>query len=324
MANLGRETALRRVAIIIVLGLAVAACGGRIPPLPTPTPDGGPGAPDAIEPIDEPFTGALPQSATFLGVTFTVTGARISNVHPYPMFGEPPPGEQLYAILAVVAENTGTSTPDYSFTDEAFGLRSWSGRSLPIVPTPGVGFSRVEAGARIEGTLAFGVFEDDPLGGAILTIGKAPDALAVVPLDRPSDGDDTPEPVRAASTLPVQTAGIEWRVLDGSLGLDRPAGVCCPETGLRADEDERFLSLTIRGLVKGSQYGTASITTDLVRLMVDGVGVAPLTYEGRGAVPEGQSIEFTAHWVIPADLDPLVLRLGAEGQAREMVLEVGS
>jgi hypothetical protein len=305
--------------------LLVVGCGSRDPdaserPDESSEPSGAasqrPGIPifgprESYPPIDLPFeSGTLPRSVDFLGVGFTVTDARVTNTHPYTMFGEPAPGAQLFAIVDVTADNETSAATEYGFGPESFTLQTYSGQRLTTVDPPGVyDFRRLEAGASASDALVFGAFRPDVLDGASLLIGRPPDAPAVLPLTAPQY--DPPYPVEVfAADGPVQSGAIAWSVLAGVAALDRPAGVCCPDTGSRADDGELFVTLTLRGLVDGSRYGQASITSDAVRLVVDGVAAKAFGFKGKANVPEGSTYDFDATWIVPADAAELLLEVG--------------
>jgi hypothetical protein len=226
---------------------------------------------ESFAPVELELSGSLPRSGEFVGARFTVERAHVTNTHPYTMFGDPRPGPLFYAVLAIVAENPTRSVIDYGFDDEAFALRTWSGRLLPNVPSPGrLAFSRLAPGDRTEDELVFGSETPDILDGAALLVGRPPDVPAIVPLTAPPLPADYPAPVTAEEQGPFQAGAIAWEVLSGEASLDRPPGACCPDSGVRADEGEVFLTLRLRGRVDGSQYGQATVSTDAVRLLVGG------------------------------------------------------
>jgi hypothetical protein len=108
----------------------------------------------------------------------------------------------------------------------------------------------------------------------------------------------------------VQAGPIAWSVLDGRLSLDHPTGVRCPQIGIRADEGWRYLTLRLSGLVQGSQYGQATVSSDAVRLFVDGQPVDPVKGEGRPNIAEGSAYEFELTWVVPEAPATLALEVG--------------
>jgi hypothetical protein len=315
----------------------VAACGGRLPDRATEFPDlpdlldtpapaepGSTAAPTpAIEPLDVPFEGTFPASAEFVGARFTVTSATITNIHPYPMFGDPPPGEQTYGILTVEAENTGSSTIDYGFDDESFALMTWSGAELPVVHRPGLRpFYRLVAAQRETDDVVFGLPDVEALDGAALLIGRAPDARAVIPLTGPTGAPRFPAALAALDPVPVHAGSLDWSVTSGAASLDAPAAVCCSETGARADDDEFFVTLSMRATVNGSPYGQASISTDLLRLLADGVPLEPLVFDGRANVGEGETYELDVHWLAPEAATDLAVQLEG-GTASPVTLQIG-
>ena len=271
-------------------------------------PDGGPAAsfladllgPDeSFAPVEIELTGSLPRSATFQGVELVVERVHLTNTHPYTMFGEPRPGELFYVVVEVTARNPTEYVYEYGLGDETFDFRTWSGRLLARVPAPGrYAFDRLEPGGVESDMLVFGSEVPDVLDGSALLVGRPPDTPLVIPLTAPPLPADYPTPVQAARPGPYQAGAIAWSILGGEASLDRPPGVCCPETGSRADDGELFVTLQLSGRVDGSQYGQASVTTDAVRLIVDGVPVAPFGFDGQANVPEGEAYEFPATWLV--------------------------
>jgi len=298
----------------IVICAAVVAMGGCAPrrvaaETARPMPSAG-----AIEPIEVPFQpGALPRTAEFAGATFTVVGGEVTNLHPYTIFGEPKPGSQLFGVLTVQASNHGDSRIDYVFNEEAFRLRTYSGAILETVhPVGTYDFSGLAPGAAdLEDVLVFPLRAIDELEGAALLIGKPPDEPAILELTAPPAGDGTQ--TISASAADVAVGWLSWTVVGGQVTLDRPVGVCCPQTGVRANTNERFVALTLRAVVRGSQYGQASISTDLVALLADGVAYESIPYLGRANVPEGQGFELTPVFLVDAAAERLQLRVSFAG-----------
>jgi hypothetical protein len=219
-----------RAALAIAIGLTagLSACGGHLPPRasPSPGPTARPGA--SIAPLEIAFSGALPASAEFLGLHVTVSAAKISNLHPYPMF-KPKPGRDLFGILSVSVENRAASEVDYAFDEAAFTLETWSGQVLTEIEPPGArGFSDLAPGARSDATIAFGLPDSRSLEGAILRIGTPPDRQAEIGLSTPAPASPYPARLPATPSLPVSVGSIQWALLSGQLSLDAPAGVCCP------------------------------------------------------------------------------------------------
>lgn len=300
-----------------VLALAVG-CAPRRAALETARPIASPGALEAIEVAFEP--GTLPRTASFGQADFTVVGGLVTNLHPYTIFGEPKPGAQLYGVLDVRAANTGESRIDYVFGPEAFRLRTYAGEVVETVQPVGTyDFSGLPAGAAdVDDRLVFPVRTIDDFDGAALLIGKPPDAPAVLELTAPPPADVSLS--ISAREANVLVGPISWTLIGGQLSLDRPAGLCCPDTGVRANTDERFVTLTLRAVVQGSQYGHATITTDLVSLVVDETAVEPLQFGGQANVQEGESIELRADFIIAAATTTLQLRLvnGSEDRTIEL------
>lgn len=310
--------------VFVVVGLTSSACGSSRPDGDSGSPpvavetaarqSVGPGifGPQAsYEPVAVVLDrGTLPRSAEFLGVLFTVEAARVTNTHPYAS-GEPSPGPQLYAVLDVTAVNTGSSAAEYGFDAGAFGLRTYSGQLIATVEPPGVyEFRRLEPGTTGRDLLVFGVYTSDVLDGASLMIGRPPDAPTVLPLTAPERDPRYPVAILAATGEPVQAGAIAWSILDGEGSLDRPAGVCCPDTGERADEGELYVTLALRGLVRGSRYGQATISSEAVRLVVDSIAHEPFGFKGKANVAEGSAFDFEVTWLVPAGAHAVALQVG--------------
>ena len=294
----------------------VAACGGHLPGRATPEPTLQPGGrPEAtqIAPIEVPFTGALPRSADFAGLRFTVASATISNLHPYPMFSDDPT-EFLFGILDLQVENASGGDADYSFGEESFFLRTWSGQELPEVHHPGSRrFSGLAFGESATDTVAFGLPDADALDGATLLIGERPDAPAGIALsgeERPVELPRTLTPIGPAT---AHVGPIEWAVTSGDVSLDRPGDIPETASGDRADEGQVFVQLTLRGTVSGSQYGQTSITSEEVRLVVDGVELESLQFRGEANVPEGQSIDVRLGFLAPYPFEAIEARFSWTG-----------
>jgi hypothetical protein len=322
---------------VMVVALLAAACGsGPGPDSDTPSPPvssaaAAPSKPSLLgpqgsyAPIEVELAGSLPRSAEFLGVSFTVEAAHVTNTHPYTLFGEPRPGELLFAVLDVTAENATTAATEYGFDGEAFALRTYSGQLLPIVEAPGVyAFRRLEPGEKKGDQLVFGAYTADVLDGSSLLIGRPPDSPAIVALTAPPRDPEYPTSVSAVTAAPVQAGAISWSIVDGLASLDRPPGVCCPETGARADDGELFVTLSLRGLVSGSKYGLATVSSDALRLVVDGTAVKPFGFEGQANVAEGTAHDFESTWLIAADAVEVALEVGAgTPDARTIPLAIG-
>ncbi len=304
---------------------AVAGCAPRRAAVETARPAASTPSPGALEPIEVAFEpGTLPRSAAFGQAVFTVVGGLVTNMHPYTIFGEPKPGPQLYGVLDVRATNAGESRIDYVFGTEAFRLRTYSGAVLETVhPVGTYDFSRLAGGATdLEDQLVFPVRTVDEFDGAALLIGEPPDAPAVLELTAPPAGDGVQSVTARESN--VHVGPVSWTLIDGRVALDRPAGLCCPKTGVRADADERFVTLTLRATVQGSQYGHGSITTDLVSLVADGTTLEVLRYGGQANVQEGESIELQAVFLIDASTSTLQLRFTNGLESRTIDLDVAA
>jgi hypothetical protein len=302
--------------------LAAAGCAPRLAGVAV-EPTGPPRSAGAIEPIDAAFAPeTLPRAAEFAGATFTVVRGEVTNIHPYTIFGEPKPGPELFGVLTVRATNDGDARIDYVFDFEAFRLRTYSGAVLETVhPVGTYDFSTLGPGAAdLEDGLVFPLRVAYELDGAALLIGKPPDQPAVIELTAPPAVD-------APSTIPasagdVRVGPLSWTLLGGRMALDGPAGVCCPKTGVRANADERFVTLTLRAVVRGSRYGRATISSDLVTLLADGVAFEPLQFQGQANVQEGQSLQLEPVFLIDAAATTLQLRVGAEGTSSSETIDL--
>jgi hypothetical protein len=98
--------------------------------------------------------------------------------------------------------------------------------------------------------------------------------------------------------------------------------VCCPDTGSRADDGELFVTLQLSGRVTGSQYGQATVSTDAVRLVVDGQPEPPIEFAGRPNTPEGEAFDFAATWVV-RESDPGLALQFLDGPDVAEVVPVG-
>src|SRR5262249_55875332 len=205
--------------------------GGLPSPIGTAVPGGStrPGATRAVAPVESSFVGALPQSTTFLGVVFTVASARVTNSHPYTMFGTPRPGPDLFGVLSVTGENRTAGDLDYRFEEEAFALRTWSGQLLPQVHRPGVGpWSNLDAGELASDEVVFGLPNVDALDGAVLLVGSGKDVRAEIPLSVAAAPPLLPAAITVGGAAgPVHAAAIDWLVDAGLATFDAPAKACC-------------------------------------------------------------------------------------------------
>jgi hypothetical protein len=299
----------------LVIGI-VAACGGHLPGRATPEPtldQGDRPHPTEIAPIETAFAGDLPRSAEFAGLRFTVAGATISNLHPYPMFSDDPT-EFLFGILDLQVQNVSGGDVSYSFGEESFFLRTWSGDLLAEVHHPGTRrFDGLAPGESATDTVAFGLPDAAALDGALLLIGESPDAAAAIALTGIERPVDLPRELQPVGPPAAHVGPIEWTVVAGGASLDRPADVPQTATGDRADAGEAFVQLTLRGMVSGSQYGQASITSEEVRLVVDAVEIESLQFRGEANVPEGQSIDMLLGFLTPYPFEAIEARFSWTG-----------
>ena len=289
----------------------VAACGGRLPGRATPEPtlqQGGRPQPTEIAPIETAFAGALPRSADFVGLRFTIARATITNLHPYPMFDHDPT-EFLFGILDLQVQNASGGDVDYGFREESFVLRTWSGDELAEIHHPGVRtFDNLAPGESAEDTVAFGLPDADALDSAILLIGDPPDARAGIALSGAERPVDLPRALGPEGLSAAHVGPIEWTVVSGGASLDRPSGIPQTASGDRADDGEAFIELTIRGTVNGSQYGQTSVTSEEVRLIVDGIELESLNFRGEANVQEGQSVDLDLGFVVPYPFETIEAR----------------
>jgi hypothetical protein len=278
------------------------------------------GPDESFAPVEIELTGTLPRGGTFQGVELTVARVHLTNTHPYTMFGEPKPGREFYVVVELTASNLTAAVNDYGFGDETFDFRTWSGRLLAHVPSPGrYEFARLEPGDVKTDELVFGTEDPDVLAGSALLVGREPDARIVIPLTAPPLVADYPAPVEPTIAGPYQAGAVTWSIEAGQAGLDRPPGVCCPETGSRADEGELFLTIHLVGQVKGSKYGQATVSSEAVRLVVDGEAVAPFGFAGQANVPEGEAYAFPATWLTHEDDTGLILQFLDSGEVASSV-----
>jgi hypothetical protein len=253
---------------------------------------------ESFAPVELELAETLPRSATFQGVELSVDRVRVTNSHPYTIFGEPRPGELFYVVVDIAARNPQDWAFEYGLDEETFAFRTWSGQLLPLVEPPGVyDFRRLEAGQEASDSVVFGSEFPDVLDGAALLVGRPPDSPLVIPLTAPPLPPDYPTPVVPAEPGPFQAGAIDWLVLSGEAAIERPPDVCCPDTGARADDGEFILTLQLSGRVSGSKYGQATVSTDAIRLVVDGEPLPPSSFDGRANTPEGEAYAFPATWV---------------------------
>jgi hypothetical protein len=300
----------------VVVALAQLSTVG--PVSAQPDDDGGPAASfladllgprESFAPVDLELEGSLPRGDRFQGIELSVDRVRVTNTHPYTMFGDPRPGELFYVVVELTASNPTDVAYEYDLGDETFAFRTWSGELLPLVDAPGrYAFSRLEPGEVATDELVFGSLVPDVLDGSALLVGRPPDVPLIIPLTAPPLAADYPTPVLVGTPGPYQAGAVAWDILTAEAGLDRPPGVCCHDTGSRANEGEVFVTLGLSGRVNGSKYGQATVSTDGVRLMVDGVPQPPIDFAGQANVPEGESYDFQATWVAHEDDTGLALR----------------
>jgi hypothetical protein len=307
----------------------VAACAGPAPIDPTDEPSARPTRPGRtasappIAPLEFDFAGALPRSADFAGLRFTVDAAHITNYHPYPILNHDPT-QYTFGVLDLRVANVGNRDVSYAFGDEAFALRTWSGDVRAEVEHPGSRkFGRLDSGEEATDKIAFGLPDADALDGAVLLIGTPPDSPAFIALSGAEPASEGPLALLPVDPAPVLVTPVSWRLLRGALSLDRgELDIPATASGERANLDEVFVVLSLEGTVSGSQYGQASVTSEGIRLLVDGTEVKPLQTRGKANVPEGQSTEFTLAFLAPSPFESMALQFTSfSGETGSMALE---
>ena len=300
---------------LVVVLVLIAACGQHLPGRATAAPTLGPRpSQGAITAFDTTFTGELPRSVVFAGLRFTVESVQVSNTHPYPILNDDP-GPNVFWTLNVTVENVSGADVAYGFDETAFSLRTWSGELLDEVRHPGSRRFGRQPGETGTDTIAFGKAGFDTsealafIDGAQLLIGRAPDARASLPLSGAFSAADLATTLAPANVAPVHVGAIDWAVSGGLTSLDRPAGTPQTASGERADEGQRFVEIMVRGTVSGSRYGQATVASDVIRLVVDGVELEALQFRGEANVKEGASTSFTLSFLAPAPWDTMLLRV---------------
>jgi len=319
----------------ISAGLAVlailAACAGPVPlttdpdeRTPRPTRVGRTPSPPPIAPLEFDFAGNLPRSASFAGLTFTVDSAHVTNYHPYPILNHDPT-QYTFGVLDVRVRNTAERDVSYVFGEDAFALRTWSGDVRAEVEHPGSRkFGNLDAGEEATDKIAFGLPDADALDGAVLLIGTPPDTPAVLALSGLEPALEYPAQLAPVDPAPLALKPITWQVTAGTLSLDRgQLDIPLTASGERANADEVFAVLSLRGTVSGSQYGQTSVTSEGIRLVVDGTEVKPLQTRGKANVPEGQSLDFTVAFIAPRPFESLALKFTYfSGESGSLPLQV--
>src|SRR5262249_61281080 len=92
--------------------------------------------------------------------------------------------------------------------------------------------------------------------------------------------------------------------------FDAPAKACCTKAGKRADEGTMFVSLTLTGTVRGSKYGQTTISSDAVRLVVDGEPLRAAASAGKAGVNAGTSLTLDVAWLVSSAAAAYGLTLG--------------
>src|SRR5262249_10245760 len=153
--------------------------------------------------------------------------------------------------LSVTARDEADRRVSHLFDDDAFALRTWSGRLLPRVHRPGAGpWSNLEPGEAADDQMVFGLPEPDALDGAALVIGSGRDVPASVSLSAVAIAPEIPGPVRLVDPSAVLAGAIEWTVDAGVVTYDAPPKACCTKAGQRADLGTMFVNLSVTGTVR--------------------------------------------------------------------------
>jgi hypothetical protein len=284
-----------------------SASGAATPPAATAAVDYSASA-DPSRPADILSEG-LPRSTRFANVEFSLTGARIARQTPasYAAGGAPEPSDRQYAFLDLTASNRSVAV-DIRLPDEVFQLVTDGATGLEVAAG---GVDSVAAGMATDSYLAFEVPDALDLAAAVLQIGRRPDTPALLPLSGtvPASGYPIEVDIRASVVGPGELWGdpVTFDLVGLVVSKDLTVERCCPDTGPRADEDEVFVTFSLQATGPDNRYGDA-IGRDTVRLLVDGVPRAAWDLPRKSS--KGETIDFTASFVVPADVLTLELELG--------------
>lgn len=298
------------------LAASLAACGApaaSVSPSSAPTQTAAPTATPLVL-VETPVVGVVTNSVTFTDVTYTLTGAVISNREPrtFTAGGEPELGTTLHAFLSLRGENAVDRRSETRATD--FTLLLADGAELAVTELFGTGDEFIAPGshAAADGYLAFEVAEEVDLAGAQLRIGQAPDRPAFLNLTADQPAPDYPIELEVSGEAPgigvTNASQLRYTAVGGALHVDNPLDDQNNDTGRRANVDELFLVLEIRIFMEsGSVEGTFK---DQFRLIVDGVPREPWNFPDGGSIGPGAAVDTQVGWLIPADAATLELQVG--------------
>ena len=210
-AGIGRT--LDRLALVGVLSLALAACGGSASGASTTTtPDEGPASAAPAEPTIAPrptpgtTTVQVDGEAWFAGfhLTFGTAAAEIT------------PGRGGIVTIETTFENTGDedATLDATLNLASVGENAREAMTMDIPSVPG--------GLSAKGVLAFDVEDTFTFDDAVLTLGRSGNQQAVVPLTAMAGEAVTQEPVAVTAAGSGQAGDLRIELEAGELRADAP------------------------------------------------------------------------------------------------------
>lgn len=291
-------------------------------------------SPSSGDVTDEPVEGFTERAVTFANLTYTVTGAHVSNqdLRGYADGADPEPGDGTHLLLDVTVQNA-TGRQLESDADaiglEVDGERTGLESDFLSDVTGFVGPDRT-----VDGFLAFAVDGAVDLGDAALVLGTTPDRAARLPLT--GDLEPAPYPIElevsgeAVGTGPTNGGTIRFELVGGTLFVDSPHGDTTSPTGERADEGEVFVQLHVRATKTDGRGNDVLAPADGFRLLVDGVARSPFDIatapEGSTPTPTaepGASVDAWVLFAVEADGDRYVLQVGAsEAEPGRIELEL--
>jgi len=232
---------------------------------------------------------------------------RCQAISPAPRNDHPTASDVAHAFLELTVANASLGI-DIRLSDDVFGLVPAEGDALEVVRG---GFGAIKADSAADGFLAFEVSETFDLAAATLRIGRRPDTPALLPLSGsvPSSPYPIDLDVGGGVTGPGQLWGepVLFELLGAVASKDLAIERCCPETGPRADEDEVFLTFSLRITGPDNRYGD-QVGGRAVRLLVDGVPREAWYVPLEGS--KGTAVDLPAAFVIPVTAREVVLQLG--------------